>query len=289
MNALHPLKQQCIVNTAHSLPTLILCGRKHFEPGEVHARRIFPAFNLILVVSGRIHFREGERDYTVRQGEWFIQTPRLMHYGTTAEPEIASFYFIHFMPHEQWEIAEDGGSGVETIDSGVGMFPPLFRLKLPMSGTCSRDMLDSAGRLISCASSGSFMKTQSLFADLMNAMLENDRRLNRSMVECGDLAAYMTHRFLDKDFSLGSVSDQFGWTRQHVTRLLKQRTGKTFSQLERELKVDFAKKQMATGNFSISEIADALGYNDSAAFSHMFKRMTGESPMAYCKRVLKMS
>lgn len=53
-----------------------------------------------------------------------------------------------------------------------------------------------------------------------------------------------------------------------------------------DLKVDYAKRQLAIGYISITELAYELGYNDVSAFSHMFIEKTGQRPSEYAKSVL---
>ena len=54
----------------------------------------------------------------------------------------------------------------------------------------------------------------------------------------------------------------------------------TFAGVMQRLKSDLAKRHLADGSLSISEIAWLLGYQDVSAFTHAFKRWTGRAPTA---------
>ena len=54
----------------------------------------------------------------------------------------------------------------------------------------------------------------------------------------------------------------------------------TFSGILDELKSDLASRYVREGDLAISEIAWLLGYREVSAFTHAFKRWTGETPRA---------
>jgi len=75
--------------------------------------------------------------------------------------------------------------------------------------------------------------------------------------------------------------------REIATRLgLSQRTaarrlaaeGVTFSEVLERLRVDLARQYLSEPGLSISRIAWLLGYQEVSAFTHAFKRWTGETP-----------
>ena len=118
-------------------------------------------------------------------------------------------------------------------------------------------------------------------------MIQKTRRFTSEQNIGDDIAAYMYLHFLDRNFNLDLLCSKFGFTRQYVTKLLKKKTGKSFLEYIRYLKIDYAKKQLSAGNVQITALAEKLGYSDTAAFSHMFKKELGESPNSYCKRVFQ--
>lgn len=287
---LSTFKTEFLTNLSHSMPSFIFCGRKDFVPNEVHVKRIFPAFNIMFVRSGCIHIMEDNQLYILNKGDWFIQTPNVLHYGVPPQPDPASFYFIHFMPTEEWNIINRGGATVpsmEILDTGSGMFPPYFKLQLPMQSSYSDNTIELAEELVTGYPKNTLLENQSLFQKLLQHMIQKSGRLSSEITIGDDIAAYMYLHFLDRDFNLDLLCGEFGFTRQYITKLLKKKTGKTFLEYCRYLKIDYAKKQLSAGNIQITALAEKLGYSDTAAFSHMFKKELGESPNSYCKRVFQ--
>ena len=281
-------KTSYLSNLSHSMPCFIYCGQKDFVPNEVHVKRIFPAFNIMFVRNGCIHIMEDNQLYILKKGDWFIQTPNLLHYGVHPQSVPASFYFIHFMPMEEWSINNRGiaiAPSMEILDTGSGMFPPYFKLQLPMHASCSDTLLELVRNLVTQYRQNTLLENQGLFQNILQHMTQKSRGLSLNSTTGDDIAAYMYLHFLDEDFNLDQLCNKFGFTRQYVTKLLKKKTGKTFLEYIRYLKIDYAKKQLSAGNVQITALAEKLGYNDIAAFSHMFKKELGESPNSYCIRI----
>ncbi len=70
-------------------------------------------------------------------------------------------------------------------------------------------------------------------------------------------------------------------------RTLKRRlaaAGTTYSALLHEARLERARELLAQGERSIEQVADALGYSDTANFTRAFRRWTRTTPAAYRRR-----
>lgn len=65
---------------------------------------------------------------------------------------------------------------------------------------------------------------------------------------------------------------------KRLNQILKQKTGKTISQILQERTLTEAKHLLFVGKKSIKEIAYTLGFQDASYFSRFFKKMTKLSP-----------
>lgn len=79
-------------------------------------------------------------------------------------------------------------------------------------------------------------------------------------------------------------ADQFFLSTKRVNEILRQRIGKTVTQLLQERLLLEARRELHLGNTTISDIAYQLGFEDPAYFSRFFKMQTGVSPSQYRKR-----
>lgn len=82
---------------------------------------------------------------------------------------------------------------------------------------------------------------------------------------------------LDRD----SVARAAGLSGSHFSRLIRERTGRTFTDLMAQYRVDRAKAMLRRTDKSIVQIAMECGFEDQSYFSRVFKRYTGSAPRAY--------
>jgi AraC-like DNA-binding protein len=78
-------------------------------------------------------------------------------------------------------------------------------------------------------------------------------------------------------FSADAAADAFGVTRRTLARRLRDR-GTTFRAVLDEARYVEARRLLQSSSISITEIADRLGYADTATFTRAFHRWCGTSP-----------
>jgi AraC-like DNA-binding protein len=71
---------------------------------------------------------------------------------------------------------------------------------------------------------------------------------------------------------------------KHLNRICKTCLNKTASQLIIERIVLEAKRMLAFAEFSVSQIADELGYSNSSYFIRLFKKKTGKTPVEFLQK-----
>ncbi|WP_082198319.1 response regulator [Bacillus sp. FJAT-26390] len=92
------------------------------------------------------------------------------------------------------------------------------------------------------------------------------------------------HANYQGDFSLQQFASEHHVSLGHLSRLFKSQTGYTFSDYVIGYRISKAKELLADGTSRPSEVGELVGYEDAKHFSHLFKRITGETPTAYAKR-----
>ena len=82
------------------------------------------------------------------------------------------------------------------------------------------------------------------------------------------------------DFSLVSVADKFDISPTYLSKLIKKEKGKSFSEIVTDIKMNNAKKMLASG-ISTDEVCEMVGYSSVKYFSKIFKDRTGITPKEY--------
>jgi AraC-like DNA-binding protein len=67
----------------------------------------------------------------------------------------------------------------------------------------------------------------------------------------------------------------------HFIRAFRAATGRTPHQYVRERRIDRAKTLLVTTPLPVTEVCDRVGFQSLGSFSSLFRRVTGETPVAY--------
>jgi AraC-like DNA-binding protein len=81
-----------------------------------------------------------------------------------------------------------------------------------------------------------------------------------------------------------SAANATGISQRTLQRRLKN-YGTNFTQLVTEVRIGMAKQWIQDQEYSITEVATRLGYNDPTNFSRAFRRVTGSSPRTYLREL----
>lgn len=89
---------------------------------------------------------------------------------------------------------------------------------------------------------------------------------------------YINQHFSDVGLSLADVASHVKITPNYLSSILSQETGESFIEYLTRIRMTKAQELLNTTNMRITDIAFAVGYQDSNYFSKIFRRITGETP-----------
>ncbi|WP_310604854.1 AraC family transcriptional regulator [Anaerosporobacter sp.] len=84
--------------------------------------------------------------------------------------------------------------------------------------------------------------------------------------------------------SLSTLAEIFHYSEPHLSTLIKQNTGFTFTELIKRLRLSDAVDYLINTDMKISEIAEQIGYNSADHFSRVFRSSYQMSPLEYRKQ-----
>lgn len=98
------------------------------------------------------------------------------------------------------------------------------------------------------------------------------------------------HDFIVENYreriTLADVAQLLNMSPVSVTRLIKQRTGKSFIDFLNEIRIGFAARQMVDSDMSISEICFSNGFNNISNFNRTFRKKQGLTPTEFRAKYL---
>lgn len=86
---------------------------------------------------------------------------------------------------------------------------------------------------------------------------------------------------MESDIGRDEVARHVGVSPGHLSELLKERTGRSFVELLREIRVQRACEMLGSSEAPLSEIAAACGFCDQSYFTRVFKEVRGVTPKQY--------
>jgi AraC family transcriptional regulator len=80
---------------------------------------------------------------------------------------------------------------------------------------------------------------------------------------------------------LTAVAERVGVHPVHLARTFRRCYQMTFGTYVRQVRLEFARHELAASGSSLSAIASAAGFCDQSHFSRLFKQYTGLTPAEY--------
>ena len=137
------------------------------------------------------------------------------------------------------------------------------------------------------------LKNRYTAADRQKELVEHAALLLSELIEKQEVAApsktilaaldYINAHFCE-NISLSDVADNICISKNYLCDIFKKELGVTFINYVTNLRIEKAKEYLSTTDLRMYEVSDAVGYNDYAYFSQIFKKHTGTTLSAYRRR-----
>lgn len=88
-------------------------------------------------------------------------------------------------------------------------------------------------------------------------------------------------RFADPAFSLEEASERAGVSKNHLSFEFSRETGETFTEYIARVRVDEARRLLATTSLLVYQVGERVGYPNVEHFSRVFKKVAGVSPIRF--------
>lgn len=94
---------------------------------------------------------------------------------------------------------------------------------------------------------------------------------------------YISANYAEK-ITLEQMAERVYFSPAYLSRVFKEETGVGFSTYLANVRIEKSKTLMKNKTLTLSEIAQAVGFEDQSYFTKTFKRVTGETPKKYSRR-----
>lgn len=92
---------------------------------------------------------------------------------------------------------------------------------------------------------------------------------------------YMKRNYSKPDLKISDVAAAVRISQGRLSVRFREETGETVLEFLTRIRIDAAKQLLRQGYMRVNEVAEAVGYQNMAYFSSIFRKMTGETPVQY--------
>ncbi len=246
-------------------------GNVRCEPGW-HWRVDLTDYDLWLAVTGRGRFRIAGTIYPVEPGTLFWLRPADDGMATQDPDDPLTVVYVHFD-----FFAAGGGT---TVAVGPGQLPGRY---IPLTDAARMEtLLTRVVRLQQLPTPLSAVEARTL---LHLALIDAYRQdaVNRGELNVRPDPRVATvlqrlHRAPGKRLSLDEAARLANLSPDHFSRLFRAQTGVPFRRYGVDVRLDRARHLLEETSMTVSEIAEALGYDDVFLFSRQCKARFGVAP-----------
>ena len=226
---------------------------------------------LICVAPGQLGGKEDNGEFVNLTGWAVLFHPDILQ-GTGLEKDIRNFSFFDYRVNEALHMT------AEERDVMVSIIRQLEReLKFPVDAMQNRSIVGFINLLLRYAQR--FYNRQFVTRTIVN----NDilTRFEDTLKEYFDSEKQIDHGLP----SVQQCADRLNMSPNYLSDVVKRTTGETAGRYIKRFVIQLAKNRLVSG-MNCSEVAYSLGFDYPQHFARTFKKMTGETPTAYCRRRL---
>ena len=101
----------------------------------------------------------------------------------------------------------------------------------------------------------------------------------------GKIMTISEEQLTDSDLSIAKIAENLGYNSKYLSHFFKEKTGITYSEYLRTLRINYAVSLFEHGIDSVKSVALLSGFTDPLYFSTVFKKSIGVSPKDYKRRL----
>lgn len=266
-------------------------GAGFLNVSEARESRIkYPAFCLIFCDKGEIKTYFSGKEVVLSEGKTVLFAPDTEFVLRASSEKVRVFFAVFGVKENSVSVF----CGKPTVTSG---FAKTLLIKLGRTSDeyfdkthgCSLTNLPEVKNDVNVFTEQSLRLLTELFIiecikpaykSIISDVSDNDAATESQKITA-NIYAYLTNHVSEK-ISLDDLSEALYFSNSYVKKVFKKETGRTVMQAFTELKIEEAKKLIASGK-PFNEIAEELSFSSKNYFSTVFKSVTGMTPSDYKK------
>ena len=222
-------------------------------------------YQLLYIASGKAHFFINEKEKIVTAGNIIVYVPDEPQEYVYYKEDKTNVYWVHFTGSETGKILDDYNIHIENNIQYVGTSPDYQWL-----------FSQIIEELISLLLKNIFI--------LISRSIENNIKFSDTSEKEVAFAMHYFRKNYNIEISIDKYAESRGLSVCWFIRCFKQVTGSTPLQYILNLRISNAQSLLESTDYSIAEVASAVGYDNPLYFSRLFHKQVGMPPKEYRKK-----
>lgn len=140
--------------------------------------------------------------------------------------------------------------------------------------------MDIAGRLIRCETINDMKTQMSLILRQVCGYIQRNRTTRKDEL-IKDIAEYVNASYGSPNLNVSFLADKYNLTPAYLTHLFREATAESLFDFIYRIRMEKAKEMLKDERHNIKEVAEKVGYLNSAIFIRAFKKFEGVTPGSY--------
>ena len=119
-----------------------------------------------------------------------------------------------------------------------------------------------------------------LLKDAMICAVRVKENVSSKKGKGSQMLSYIKEHFAEP-ITNATVAEHFSYHENYINQIFKQQTGKTLHQYLLEYRVKVAITFLKSGEYTVSEVSNLVGFPEISHFTKCFKKITGDVPSFY--------
>jgi AraC-like DNA-binding protein len=280
------------------VPYFIDCGRAFYRAGERHvSRSSIGVFDLVVVTQGALSLGEGANEWTIEAGEAFILRPDASHYGTEACLTDTEIIWIHFHTFGAWDECSSMGKCLDNQSALITTHKQTAYLNhsevcsvfIPKHTKLTMKALDILSQFFQLEDEPRSLrnwKRQSTFQLFI-------QHLDRELASTSDGTAFnlaeKVELFIRQNYTNkvtnSILQSELNYHPNYMARCMLKVYGMTPMEYLLQYRIEQAKKQLVQTEWSVTRIAEEVGFQHGSYFTFCFSNKEGISPLNFRRKM----
>ncbi len=246
--------------------------RRIFETRRPNGRK---DYQLLYIASGKAHFFKKDKEFIVSAGNIIVYKPNEPQKYIYCKDEKPDVYWVHFTGYDVENILESYDINADESILYAGTSPDyqwLFGQIIQELQLCRPRYEELLPLLL-----------KNIFI-LISRGIENSKKFSDAMEKEMAFAVHYFRTHYNTEINIDKYAVSCNMSTSCFIRNFRNITGKTPLQYILSLRISNAQSLLENTDYSVSEIAMNVGYDNPLYFSRLFHKQTGMSPREYRRK-----